>query len=251
MLDLTPRCGDLDPIEIASRDEIAALQLERLKHTLRHVYDNVAHYRKAFDAAGVHPDALHSLADIGKLPFTTKADLRDTYPFGLFAAARERDVRLHASSGTTGKPIVVAYTQRRHRHLDQVMVRDPRRRRARARRYRPERLRLRPVHRRPRPALRRRGAGRHGDPHLRRQHGAPDHGDEGLRPDGHCTPSYFLHLLIAGRGEMGSTADCCWKWAFSAPSPGRRPCAARSKQAAASTPTTSTACRRSSAPAWP
>jgi phenylacetate-CoA ligase len=115
MLDLTPRREDLDPIEIASRDEIAALQLARLKRTLRHVYDNVAHYWKAFDAAGVHPDDLNSLADLAKFPLTSKEDLRANYPFGLFAVPREQIVRVHASSGTTGKPTVVGYT---HHDLD-------------------------------------------------------------------------------------------------------------------------------------
>ena len=107
-----PRPGDLEPIETASRDEIAALQLERLRWTLRHAYDNVPHYRAKFDAAGVHPDDLKTLADLAKFPFTTKADLRDNYHFGLFAVPRERVVRVHASSGTTGKPTVVGYTQR-------------------------------------------------------------------------------------------------------------------------------------------
>ena len=111
MLDLTPRREDLEPIEIASRDEIAALQLARLKRTLRHVYDNVAHYRAAFDAAGVVPDDLRTLADLAKFPFTTKADLRANYPFGMFATPRAQIVRLHASSGTTGKPTVVGYTK--------------------------------------------------------------------------------------------------------------------------------------------
>lgn len=110
MLDLTPNRASLDPIEIASRDEIAALQLERLKWSLRHAYENVAHTRAAFDAKGVHPDDLKSLADLAKFPFTTKLDLRDNYPFGLFAVPREQVVRVHASSGTTGKPTVVGYT---------------------------------------------------------------------------------------------------------------------------------------------
>jgi phenylacetate-CoA ligase len=101
----------LEPIETASRDEITALQLQRLKATLHHAYANVAHYRNAFDAQGVHPDDLHSLADLAKFPFTVKKDLRDNYPFGLFAVPREQVVRLHASSGTTGKPTVVGYTQ--------------------------------------------------------------------------------------------------------------------------------------------
>ena len=110
MFDLTPPRSSLDPIEVASRDEIAALQLARLKTTLRRVYDNVPHYWKAFDAAGVHPDDLTSLADLARFPFTTKADLRANYPFGLFAVPREQVVRVHASSGTTGKPTVVGYT---------------------------------------------------------------------------------------------------------------------------------------------
>jgi len=111
MKDLTPNPADLDPIEIASLDEIQALQLERLKWSLRHAYDNVAMYKERFDAAGVHPDDLTSLSDLAKFPFTYKNDLRDHYPFGLFAVPREQIIRLHASSGTTGKPTVVGYTK--------------------------------------------------------------------------------------------------------------------------------------------
>ena len=107
----SPAAGDLEPIETASRDELQALQLQRLRHTLTQAYDNVAHYRAAFDAKGVHPSDCKSLADLAKFPFTTKADLRANYPFGMFAVPRERLVRLHASSGTTGKPTVVGYTQ--------------------------------------------------------------------------------------------------------------------------------------------
>jgi phenylacetate-CoA ligase len=110
MLDLSPRAGDLEPIETASRDELAALQLERLQWTLRHVYDNVGHYRAAFDASGLHPDDCRELADLARFPFTTKADLRDNYPFGMFAVPREHVSRIHASSGTTGRPTVVGYT---------------------------------------------------------------------------------------------------------------------------------------------
>ena len=106
-----PAPGDLEPIETASRDELQALQLQRLKQTLALAYQNVAHYRAAFDAQGVHPDDLKSLADLAKFPFTTKKDLRDNYPFGMFAVPREQVVRIHASSGTTGKPTVVGYTQ--------------------------------------------------------------------------------------------------------------------------------------------
>ena len=106
-----PAPGDLEPIERASRDEIAALQLQRLRHTLEHAYENVPHYRRAFDEKGVHPSDLKSLADIAKFPFTTKKDLRDNYPFGLFAVPRQQVSRIHASSGTTGKPTVVGYTK--------------------------------------------------------------------------------------------------------------------------------------------
>ncbi|MCL6283755.1 phenylacetate--CoA ligase [Ruegeria sp. 2012CJ41-6] len=112
MKDLTPDRSSLDPIEIASVDEIRALQLQRLKASLCHAYENVAMYRDRFDAAGVHPDELHSLSDLAKFPFTHKSDLRDNYPFGLFAVPREQILRVHASSGTTGKPTVVGYTKR-------------------------------------------------------------------------------------------------------------------------------------------
>jgi len=107
----TPQAGELDAIETASRDEVTALQLKRLKATLQHAYANVPHYKQSFDSKGVHPDDLKSLADLAKFPFTVKKDLRDNYPFGLFAVPREQVVRLHASSGTTGKPTVVGYTQ--------------------------------------------------------------------------------------------------------------------------------------------
>ncbi|TBX21542.1 phenylacetate--CoA ligase PaaK [Nioella sediminis] len=111
MKDLSPRKEELDPIEIASIDEIRALQLDRLKWSVRHAYDNVPMYRQRFDAAGVHPDDLQQLSDLAKFPFTYKTDLRDNYPFGLFAVPREQISRIHASSGTTGKPTVVGYTK--------------------------------------------------------------------------------------------------------------------------------------------
>ena len=107
-----PAPGDLEPIETASRDEIQALQLQRLRWTLQHAYDNVPHYRRAFDAKGVHPGDLKQLSDISKFPFTVKKDLRDNYPFGMFAVPREQVSRVHASSGTTGKPTVVGYTRK-------------------------------------------------------------------------------------------------------------------------------------------
>jgi len=106
-----PAPGDLEPIETASRDELQALQLQRLRDSLRRAYAHVPHYRRAFDERGVHPDDLKSLADLATFPFTTKQDLRANYPFGMFAVPREQVVRVHASSGTTGKPTVVGYTQ--------------------------------------------------------------------------------------------------------------------------------------------
>ena len=101
----------LEPIEKAGIDELRALQLKRLQATLQHAYANSPVYRAKFDAAGVHPDDCRSLADLAKFPFTTKHDLRDSYPFGMFAVPREQCVRMHASSGTTGKPTVVGYTK--------------------------------------------------------------------------------------------------------------------------------------------
>jgi len=111
----SPRPDDLERIETASRDELAALQLSRLRQTLRHAYDNVAHYRNAFERHGVHPDDLATLDDLARFPFTVKGDLRDNYPFGMFAVPRRDVVRIHASSGTTGKPTVVGYT---HNDID-------------------------------------------------------------------------------------------------------------------------------------
>jgi len=111
-MNISVNAKGIEPIELASRDELQALQLQRLQWTLRHAYDNVAHYRAKFDQAGVHPDDLKSLADLAKFPLTTKDDLRQTYPFGMFAVPMRDIVRVHASSGTTGKPTVVGYTER-------------------------------------------------------------------------------------------------------------------------------------------
>jgi phenylacetate-CoA ligase len=102
----------LEPIETASRDELANLQLERLKWSLKHAYENSPVYRRKFDEAGVHPDELTTLADLARFPFTKKSDLRENYPFGMFAVPQDRIARIHASSGTTGKPTVVGYTAR-------------------------------------------------------------------------------------------------------------------------------------------
>ena len=123
MLDLSPQPGDLEPIETASRDEISALQLERLRWSVRHAYENVPHYRRSFEAAGVHPDDVRSLDDLARFPFTTKQDLRDNYPFGMFAVPREQVSRVHASSGTTGKATVVGYTADDIRTWASVMAR--------------------------------------------------------------------------------------------------------------------------------
>ena len=111
MKDLTPDRKILDPIEIASVDEIRDLQLSRMQWSLRHAYKNVPMYRQRFDDAGVHPDDLRQLSDLSKFPFTYKNDLRTNYPFGLFAVPRDQIIRVHASSGTTGKPTVVGYTK--------------------------------------------------------------------------------------------------------------------------------------------
>jgi len=113
----------LDPIERASRDEITALQLQRLKETLKRVYENVPHYRKAFDDKGVRPDELKELKDLAKFPFTTKKDLRDNYPFGMFAVPQSQVSRIHASSGTTGKPTVVGYTASDINHWADLVAR--------------------------------------------------------------------------------------------------------------------------------
>lgn len=123
MKDLTPAKSDLNPIEIASRDEIASVQLERMKWSLSHAYQNVPHYKKAFDEAGIHPDDLKALADLSKFPFTVKQDLRNNYPFGMFAVPREQVQRIHASSGTTGQPTVVGYTAKDLQNWGEVVAR--------------------------------------------------------------------------------------------------------------------------------
>jgi len=123
MKDLSPKPGDLSAIETASRDEIEALQLERMRWSLTHAYTNVPHYKQSFDTAGVHPDDLKSLADLARFPFTVKTDLRSNYPFGLFAVPRSQINRIHASSGTTGQPTVVGYTKADLAMWDEVMER--------------------------------------------------------------------------------------------------------------------------------
>ena len=111
-MNMNLKLTELEPVEVAGRDELLTLQLERLKWSLQHAYDHIMHYRIKFDKAGVHPRDLKSLADLAKFPFTTKADLRENYPYGMFAVPMRDIVRVHASSGTTGKPTVVGYTER-------------------------------------------------------------------------------------------------------------------------------------------
>lgn len=126
MKDLSPGAGDLDPIETASRDEITGLQLARMKKSLAHAYNNVSHYKNAFDSAGIHPNDLANLDDLAKFPFTVKQDLRNNYPFGMFAVPRDQINRIHASSGTTGQPTVVGYTTNDLRMWDEVVGRSMR-----------------------------------------------------------------------------------------------------------------------------
>ena len=123
MENLSPKLGDLEAIENASRDEIEALQLQRMRWSLNHAYENVAHYKASFDSAGVHPDDLKSLVDLSRFPFTKKSDLRQNYPFGMFAVPRSQVNRIHASSGTTGQPTVVGYTKADLEMWDIVMAR--------------------------------------------------------------------------------------------------------------------------------
>ncbi len=123
MLVKKPAAAELEPIETASRDEIAALQLQRLQWTLRHTWDKVPAFRQKCTALGVHPDDMKQLSDLAKFPFMTKTDLRENYPFGLFAVPREKLARLHASSGTTGKPVVAGYTLSDLDHWAQLVAR--------------------------------------------------------------------------------------------------------------------------------
>ena len=126
MQDLTPDPATLEPIELADREVLAALQLERMLWSLQHAYDHVSHYRASFDAAGVEPSDLRELADLRHFPFTSKADLRAGYPFGMFAVPRREVARIHASSGTTGQPTVVGYTARDISTWADVMARSMR-----------------------------------------------------------------------------------------------------------------------------
>ena len=175
----------LEPIETASVDELQALQRDRLRSSLRRAYEHVPHYRAAFDAAGVHPEDVRDLTDLRHLPFTTKAHLRDSYPFGMLAVPREQLARVHASSGTTGRPTVVGYTAADLDTWASLMARSIRAAGGRPGRPAPQRLRLRPVHRRPRRARRRGAARLHGRPGLRRHDRAPGAADRRPRAADH------------------------------------------------------------------
>jgi phenylacetate-CoA ligase len=123
MEDLAPRPETLEPIERAPVGQLRELQLERLRWSVRHAYDNVPHYRRSFETAGAHPDDLRTLDDLARFPFTAKDDLRENYPFGMFAVPREEIARVHASSGTTGRPTVVGYTRDDLRTWSRLMAR--------------------------------------------------------------------------------------------------------------------------------
>ena len=245
MLDLAPKKSDLDPIEIASRDEIAALQLERLKQTLRHAYDNVPCYRAKLDAAGVRPDDCRDLSDLKKFPFTTKSDLRDAYPFGMVAVPHDQIARVHASSGTTGKPTVVAYSQADLEVWTHVMARSIRAAGGR-------------------PGMRAHNAYGYGlfTGGLGFHYGAERLGCAVIPVSGGMTerqvqlihdfepdiimvtPSYMLAISTSSGGPASIRAPRASRSAFSAPSRGPTRCAPRSSKASTCTPSTSTASPR-------
>ena len=246
MLDLTPRKEDLDPIEIASRDEIAALQLQRLKATLRRVYDNVPHYWKTFDAAGVHPDDLNIACRSRQVPVHHQG-----------GPARELSVRTvrRAERGHRAHPRLLRHDrqadrgrlhQGRHRGVGRGGgALDPRLGRP-ARHEAAQRLRLRPVHRRARAALRRRAARHGGDPDLGRHDRAAGAAHHRLRARHHHHHA-VLHAGGAGRVPPSgprSRARPRSRPASSAPSPGPTPCAPRSSRPSTCTPSTSTASPR-------
>jgi phenylacetate-CoA ligase len=163
---------------------------------------------KKFDAAGVHPDDLKTLADLAKFPFTTKQDLRDNYPFGMFAVPREKVARIHASSGTTGKPTVVGYTLNDIDNWANLVARSIRAAGG-ARRPGACRLRLRPVHRRPRRALRCRAAGLCSDPDVRRADRKAGAADQDFKPDIiMVTPSYMLAIADEFERQGLNPAEC-------------------------------------------
>ena len=237
--------GELEPIETASVDELRGLQLERLRWTVRHAYDHVPHYRKAFDAAGVHPDDVRELSDLAKLPFTAKADLRANYPYGMFAVPREQVARVHASSGTTGQPTVVGYTAEDIDTWATVMARS-----IRAAGGRPGDI----LHNAYGYGLFTGGLGAHygaeklgctvvpvsGGMTERQVRLIADFGPRIIM----VTPSYMLAVVDEMRRQGIDPRGRRWRSASSAPSRGPTRCAARWSRCSASTRSTSTGSRR-------
>ena len=227
---------ELEPIETASRDTLRTLQLQRLKNTLQLAYERIPHYRQKFDAAGVHPGDLKELSDLAKFPFTTKDDLRQNYPFGMFAVPMADIVRIHASSGTTGKPTVVGYTRGDIETWSRLMARSIRAAGGRSDRQDPRRLRLRPVHRRARLPLRRRISRRRRHPGRRRLYRAAGAAHRRFQARHHRGDA-VLHArdrrrIRAAGLRRRATAACAS--AFSAPSRGPKACAPKSSAAWAS-----------------
>ncbi len=241
-------------IETMPREQLRELQLERMRQSIRHAYDNVAFYQRTFKEAGVTPDDLTSLEDLTRFPFVVKQDMRDAYPFGLFAVPQKDVARIHASSGTTGQATVVGHTKNDLANWGDVLR--PRHRHGGWRRelHHPGVLRLRPVHGRPRSARRRRGHGLLGHPRLLGQHEAPGADDEGP-----AAPT----SSPARRPTRSSSRTRPSRWAMTRPPSSRSPaassapsrppttCATRSATSSASSIATCTACPRSWVPAWP
>ena len=234
-----------DPALVASRTELEALQLQRLRATLRHAYANNANYRRKFDAAGVHPEDLRSHNDLARFPFTTKADLRDAYPFGFFCVPMERVARIHASSGTTGKATVVGYTHADLKTWSDLVARSIRAAGGRAGMK---------VHIAYGYGLFTGGLGAH--------YGAEAAGCTVIPMSGGqtekqvqlirdfapeiimVTPSYMLAILDEFRRQGVDPRSTNLRWASSAPNPGGKACAPKSKTPFASTLAIFTACRR-------
>lgn len=235
----------LDAGERLGPEELRELQLERLRTSLRHAYDHVPFYRESFDKAGVRPEDCRSLADLAHFPFTTKADLRQNYPYGMFAVPRERIRRLHASSGTTGLPTVVGYTEN-----DLSMWADMVARSLRAAGGRPGDI----VHVAYGYGLFTGGLGAHYGAERLGCTVVPASGGmtarqvrliQDLEPGViMVTPSYMLTLLDEFERQGWTRAAPRCGWACSAPSPGPSRCGARSRNGSRSTPWTSTGCPR-------
>ncbi len=234
------------PGERLSRDQILDLQLSRLRWSLQHAYTNVPHYRRAFDAAGVTPDDCRSLADLAKFPFTTKADLRDNYPFGMFAVPR-REVAPHPRiQRDDRRATVVGYTQEDLDIWADLMARSIRAAGGRPRRHRARGLRLRSVHRRPRRALRRGAAWLHGGPGVRRHDrasGAADLRLPAVDHHGHAVVHARAARRVRASGNRSAEHRHC-RSGSSAQSRGPRRCARRSRIDSTCMPSTSTACPR-------